>query len=56
MSYNPSDLELLNLENGDVIRVDFESGEILNTSKNLSTRINPFYEVQMDIYKNGGLL
>ncbi|MEA3479492.1 MAG: aconitase family protein, partial [Bacteroidota bacterium] len=56
LSYNPQDLENIDMENGDIIRVDFESGEILNTSKNLSTRINPFYEVQMEIYKNDGLL
>ncbi len=56
MTYNPADLELINLENGDVIRIDFESGEILNTSKNFSTRINPFFEVQMEIYRNDGLL
>lgn len=56
LSYNPQDLENINMENGDIIRVDFESGEILNTSKNLSTRINPFYEVQMQIYNNDGLL
>jgi 3-isopropylmalate dehydratase small subunit len=56
MTYNPADLELINLENGDLIRVDFETGEILNTSKNLSTKINPFFEVQLEIYKNDGLL
>jgi len=56
MTYNPADLELINLENGDVIRIDFESGEILNTSKNFSARINPFFEVQMEIYRNDGLL
>jgi len=56
MSFNPEDLELINLENGDVIRVDFETGDILNTSKNLSTKINPFFEVQMEIFKNDGLL
>ena len=56
MTYNTSDLELINLEDGDLIRVDFETGEILNTSKNLSTKINPFFEVQLEIYKNDGLL
>jgi homoaconitate hydratase family protein/3-isopropylmalate dehydratase small subunit len=56
MTYDPEDFELINLENGDSLRVDFRTGELFNISKNLSTKIHPFFEVQMDIYKNDGLL
>jgi len=49
-------LDGLNLENGDMIRVNFETGEIKNVTKNTESKINPFYEVQLQIYKKGGLL
>ena len=49
------DFKDIELENGDTIRVNFETGETLNVTKNKSGNINPFSEVQMEIYKNGGL-
>jgi len=48
-------LKDIDLVNGDVIRVDFETGKIVNITKGTSGKIHPFSEVQMEIYKNGGL-
>jgi len=45
----------IKLENGDTLRVNFETGEIVNVTKGISGKLNPFSEVQMEIYKNGGL-
>ena len=45
----------ISLENGDTLRVNFETGEIVNVTKGISGKLNPFSEVQMEIYKNGGL-
>jgi 3-isopropylmalate dehydratase small subunit len=53
LTYN--DLSSIGLENGDTIRVNFETGEIVNVTKGNRGVINPFSEVQMEIYKNGGL-
>lgn len=50
-----STLDKINVETGDTIRVNFETGEVLNVSKDKSTNIDPFSEVQLEIYKNDGL-
>ena len=44
------------IETGDELVVDFAIGEIENKTKGKIIKINPFSEVQMDIYKRGGLL
>lgn len=46
----------LGIENGDTVELNLESGEIRNLRTGNSGMINPFSEVQMNIYKNGGLL
>jgi len=48
-------LEGLNLEDGDTISINFETGEIKNISKNTKLNAEPFSEVQKEIYQNGGL-
>ncbi len=48
-------LESIDLKEGDVISVNFKTGEVINKRNNLKTNINPFSEVQMEIYQNGGL-
>ncbi len=50
-----SSLESLNLEDGDILSVNFETGNIINKTKNKSSEIDPFSEVQLEIYKNDGL-
>ena len=45
----------LMLENGDVLRLNFESGVIMNVTKNIQLESPPFSDVQMEIYQNNGL-
>lgn len=47
--------ESIDLENGDILKVNFETGDVTNQSKNKSAKINPFSEVALEIYKNDGL-
>jgi len=56
LTYKPEMLAQLDLKNGDPVRVDFISGELTNLRNNLKTRIDKFYEAQLAIYRNGGLL
>jgi len=44
------------IQNGDTIRVDFTDGTITNLMNNKSVKADPFNDVQLDIYKKGGLL
>ncbi|MFO7853142.1 MAG: aconitase/3-isopropylmalate dehydratase large subunit family protein [Bacteroidota bacterium] len=46
----------INLENGDQIELDLADGTIKNIRTGEISRVNPFSEVQMEIYKKGGLL
>jgi len=48
-------IDKLNIDKGDKVTVNLETGEITNDSKNKKTMAEKFSEVQMDIYKNGGL-
>jgi 3-isopropylmalate dehydratase small subunit len=43
-------------EDGDEISVDLATGEVENITKGKKIQLEPFAEVQMDIYKRGGLL
>jgi len=45
----------LNIADGDTIRVDFKTGLITNIKNNVSVQAEPFSEVQLEIYQNGGL-
>ncbi len=49
------DAEALKMEDGNHIRLNLETGELENLSSGHKTMIEPFSEVQMEIYKNGGL-
>jgi len=49
-------LEPLNLKDGDVITVDFLSGEVTKEATGEKVKIKPFSQVQLEIYKRGGLL
>ena len=48
-------LDKIDVETGDLISVNFETGEITNNTKSKSASIDPFSEVQLEIYKNDGL-
>ncbi|MBP5709820.1 MAG: 3-isopropylmalate dehydratase large subunit [Bacteroidales bacterium] len=56
LTYKPEQLAEADVKNGDMIRIDFMTGELTNISKNKTTRINPFYSTQLEIYRRGGLL
>ncbi len=51
-SGNIDELELMA---GDQVSVDVGTGKIINLRSQKSIRANPFSEVQMEIYQNGGL-
>ncbi len=48
-------LDKLDLQQGDMITVNFETGKVVNEKNGLSVKVTPFSEVQMEIYKNDGL-
>ncbi len=56
LTYKPEMISRVELQDGDVVRVDFESGELTNLRNNMKTSIEKFYDAQMAIYRNGGLL
>jgi len=56
LTYQPGQLEELGLEQNDMVRLNFSTGEITNLTRNITISINKFYDAQMQIYKNGGLL
>ena len=51
MIYNSLD----DIKDGDIIRVNYKTGEVINTKTNKKMQIQPFSDVQMEIYQNGGL-
>ncbi|MDF1576068.1 MAG: aconitase/3-isopropylmalate dehydratase large subunit family protein [Bacteroidales bacterium] len=52
---NSDRIASLELEDGDVISLNFETGAIRNVTKNIMLESTPFSEVQMEIYQNNGL-
>jgi len=50
------DLSELNLKNKDIIRINLKSGEVTSLKNGKILKVQPFSEVQMKIYKRGGLL
>ena len=56
MTYAPGKMDELGLEDGHKITVDFISGEVRNLNNDKTVKIQPFYDAQMQIYKNNGLL
>ncbi len=56
LTYQPEILEQLELKQRDRVRINFETGEIENLENGKKARLNPFSDVQLAIYKRGGLL
>lgn len=56
LTYDKTLIAELDLQNGDTITVNLESGAIQNRRNGKAGRVEPFSNVQMDIYKRGGLL
>jgi hypothetical protein len=44
------------VSDGDIISVDFITGEIRNKTQGKSYQAKPFSNVQVEIYERGGLL
>jgi 3-isopropylmalate dehydratase small subunit len=56
LTYDAKMIQDIDLKDGDILRVDFINGEVTNKRNNKIASINPFYDVQKDIYLRGGLL
>jgi len=56
LTYTEGMLDEIALATGDMIKVDFTTGSLTNLTKGKSITINKFYDAQLQIYKNGGLL
>jgi 3-isopropylmalate dehydratase small subunit len=56
LSYDAKMIDEIELKNGDQLRVDFIKGKVTNLANGKTTSINPFYDVQKEIYQRGGLL
>ncbi len=56
LTYQTGTMEAIDLQNGDTIRVNFITGQITNLRNNKAAQLNKFYDAQLKIYQNGGLL
>jgi len=56
LTYPEGLMESIDLTDGDIIRVNFITGSITNLKNNKSAMLNKFYDAQLKIYQNGGLL
>jgi 3-isopropylmalate dehydratase small subunit len=56
LTCKPEILTQAELQNGDSIRVDFVSGSLTNLRNGKTVMLEKFYEAQLAIYRNGGLL
>ena len=56
LTYSPEIIAKLDLQNGDPVKVDFVTGNLTNLRNQKSGEINKFYDAQLAIYRNGGLL
>ncbi len=55
MVYDAKIKQEIELKNGDEIFVDFANGKVENKSNGKTSQIQPFSEVQLDIYQKGGI-
>jgi 3-isopropylmalate/(R)-2-methylmalate dehydratase large subunit len=46
----------LALKNGDTVSIDFLEGVVTKTADGKTAKVTPFSDVQLEIYKRGGLL
>lgn len=49
-------ISLLELKDGDILKINLLTGELLNMNNSMSTKAKPFSSVQFEIYNKGGLL
>jgi 3-isopropylmalate/(R)-2-methylmalate dehydratase large subunit len=56
LTYDPAVLAEAGVQDGDALRINFETGEVLHLKSSKTLWFNKFYDAQLLIYKNGGLL
>ena len=56
LTYKPELLAEIDIQNGDSIKIDMVGGKITNLKNNKTGNIDKFTDVQIEIYKKGGLL
>jgi len=56
LNYKAEILETLDIKTGDRLKIDFVTGKITNITKSKHGNIEPFPDIQMELYKQGGLL
>jgi 3-isopropylmalate dehydratase small subunit len=56
LTYDPEMIKKAGMKNGDRISVNFLTGELTNLENQKTTTVNKFYDAQLAIYNNGGLL
>ncbi|MFZ4401023.1 MAG: aconitase/3-isopropylmalate dehydratase large subunit family protein [Bacteroidales bacterium] len=56
LTYKAGVMETVDLQDGDTIRVNFISGQLTNLRNMKTAQLNEFYDAQLKIYQNGGLL
>jgi 3-isopropylmalate dehydratase small subunit len=56
LTYKTGVMEAVDLKDGDTIRVNFISGQLTNLRNMKTAQLNEFYDAQLKIYQNGGLL
>ncbi len=56
LTYNIGLIDELDIQDGDIVTVNLETGAIQNQRSGKSGKVHPFSQVQMDIYERGGLL
>ncbi len=56
LTYKPGLIESIDIKDGDKIRVDMANGKVTNLKNSKTADINKFTDVQIEIYRNGGLL
>ncbi len=56
LTYDPASLQDAGIHESDRVKVNFETGTVENLANGKTTHINRFYDAQMLIYRNGGLL
>ncbi len=55
LTYDEKLLQELDIKDGDRIKVNFVTGDIENLRNGKKGKVKPFSDVQLEIYKNGGL-
>ncbi|HTX88172.1 MAG TPA: aconitase/3-isopropylmalate dehydratase large subunit family protein [Bacteroidales bacterium] len=56
LTYDPETLAAAEIRDGDSLKVDFLTGELINARNGKKCTIHGFYDAQAAIYRNGGLL